>query len=288
MNYWKPTLKILVTLGLLYLVTQRIDIDVIWHSIQNANGWFLGAALLFYTFSRILGAERLRLMLRAQSIRISRRANLRFYWISMFYGMFLPGGIGADAYKVFYLKKNYEGHTTLSLTKIMLWDRLIGLGALLLLALLPTLILFLGALWSWLWVPALLLELLILKWAIRYWIPTLVAVHQKLFWISILIQLAQIASLVFLMVAVGISDHSLEYTLVFLVSSLASMLPLSIGGVGIRELTFLYGSQFLGTSEASSVATGFLFNVLVTVLALTGCIFLFGKEPVVRESLPKR
>jgi len=274
MKYSKSVLKILVTLGLLYLVTLRIDIEAIWNSIKSASGWFLLIAFLFYTFSRILGAERLRLMLRAQAIHISVPDNLRFYWISMFYGMFLPGGIGADAYKVYYLKKNYTGHSTLNLTKIMLWDRLIGLGALLLLALLPALILVLGPLWSWLWVPALLLELFVLRWAIGYWMPILRAVSQKLFWISTLIQLAQTASILFLMEAIGIADHYLEYTLVFLASSLASMLPISIGGVGIRELTFLYGSQFLGTSEASSVASGFLFNVLVTALALTGCIFL--------------
>jgi glycosyltransferase 2 family protein len=285
MKNWKLTIKILVTVGLFYLVTRRIDMEAIWNSIKNASGWHLLAAFLFYSFSRLLGAERLRLMLRAQPIHISVRENLRFYWVSMFYGMFLPGGIGADAYKVYYLKKNYTGHSTLSITKIMLWDRLIGLGALLLLALLPALILVFSPFWGWLWAPALIIELYVMRWAIGYWAPTLIAVHQRLFWISILIQLAQIASLIFLMEATGIVDHYLQYTLVFLASSLASMLPVSIGGVGIRELTFLYGSQYLGTSEAHSVASGFLFNVLVTALALTGSVFLFGKEAIVSKSL---
>lgn len=274
-----------VTLLLLYLVSTKIDPDPLWNSLNTAQPLFLMIALALYTLSRILGAYRLQQMMERSGIFIPTGANLRFYWISMFYGMFLPGGLGGDAYKVFYLKKRYPEFTVLNLSKILLWDRILGFVVLVLLALIPALLLLPGGEWIALWFPVLAVSVLALRWCVEHWIAEIAPAFLRLLGVSVLIQLSQIATIIALMAAIGLHERFTEYALLFLVSSIASTLPLTVGGVGIREMAFLYGSQLLTIPREPAVASGFLFDTIVTVLALTGSIFLLGNRTIPNENL---
>jgi hypothetical protein len=53
------------------------------------------------------------------------------------------------------------------------------------------------------------------------------------------------------------------------------MLPITIGGAGARELTFLWGAQVLGLDSERSVAIAFIFYIISTVVALYGLVFSF-------------
>jgi uncharacterized membrane protein YbhN (UPF0104 family) len=56
------------------------------------------------------------------------------------------------------------------------------------------------------------------------------------------------------------------------------MLPITIGGAGARELTFLYGSQFLDIHAEKAVAIGFLFYLISTSVSFMGILFSFNKK----------
>ena len=45
----------------------------------------------------------------------------------------------------------------------------------------------------------------------------------------------------------------------FLLSSIVAVLPLTIGGVGARELVFVYAHQYAGIEEAAAVAFSLIF-----------------------------
>jgi hypothetical protein len=65
------------------------------------------------------------------------------------------------------------------------------------------------------------------------------------------VQLLQVASMATLFAYLNVPLHQQPaYLAVFLLSSIAAVLPLSVGGLGAREITFLYGLQFLKLDPA--------------------------------------
>ncbi|MDQ3015937.1 MAG: flippase-like domain-containing protein, partial [Bacteroidota bacterium] len=75
---------------------------------------------------------------------------------------------------------------------------------------------------------------------------------------SIGVQGAQCLSVLALCFAFGLSMHASDYILLFLVSSVVAMIPITIGGAGAREITFLFGAQYLQIQEEKAVAFAFL------------------------------
>src|SRR5690606_12350828 len=73
---------------------------------------------------------------------------------------------------------------------------------------------------------------------------------------SFLVQLLQLACAFFILNALGITAQILEYQFVFLLSSIVALLPLTIGGVGARELVFIFSHDYMGIDENTSVEIG--------------------------------
>jgi hypothetical protein len=56
------------------------------------------------------------------------------------------------------------------------------------------------------------------------------------------------------------------------------MIPISIGGIGLRELTFLYGAPLMGVSATLGVSAAILLSVLTLLCGLLG-LFPVYKKP---------
>jgi uncharacterized membrane protein YbhN (UPF0104 family) len=80
------------------------------------------------------------------------------------------------------------------------------------------------------------------------------------------------------MQAFGIGANFLAYMLVFLVSSLVAALPFTLGGIGARELVFLYGSRYMHLVQNASVTISLLFYLITALVSLAGVrYFINGK-----------
>ena len=89
---------------------------------------------------------------------------------------------------------------------------------------------------------------------------------------SLFVQCFQLLTAFLILKALG-GDHNIsEYLFIFLISSIVAMFPVSIGGMGLRELTFLYGSRFLILDQEISIAMSLMFY-LITVLTSTWGIY---------------
>jgi uncharacterized membrane protein YbhN (UPF0104 family) len=77
--------------------------------------------------------------------------------------------------------------------------------------------------------------------------------------------------LAWLQVPVG---HFAAYLSVFLVSSVAAVLPLSFGGLGAREVTFLWGLQLLQLDPTDGVLASSGFFLITAMSSLLGALFL--------------
>jgi hypothetical protein len=61
------------------------------------------------------------------------------------------------------------------------------------------------------------------------------------------------------------------------------VIPLTIGGIGSRELTFFYGASLLELNENTSVSVSILFFLITAAVSLMGIYYVFEKidlEPI--------
>jgi uncharacterized membrane protein YbhN (UPF0104 family) len=78
------------------------------------------------------------------------------------------------------------------------------------------------------------------------------------------------ACVVALIYGLGIHQEYLPYLVIFLVSSVAAIIPITVGGLGLRELVFLYGAQLFGLNQEISVAISMLFFLITVLSSLIG------------------
>jgi uncharacterized membrane protein YbhN (UPF0104 family) len=86
--------------------------------------------------------------------------------------------------------------------------------------------------------------------------------------------------------ALGVSDSVMEYLLVFLISSIVAVLPITIGGIGSRELVFFYGAQWLGLNEGTSIGISMTFFLITAFVSLSGLMYHFKKPHLELRPLP--
>jgi len=269
----KTLIKIAITIWSIYYVWSHIDSSRLIETLQIVNVWWLLGAFVVFNLSKISSAIRLNYYFRAIGISLDEWSNLKLYYIGMFYNLFLPGGIGGDGYKAYLLEKRYQvGYK--KLISSLLLDRISGMVALLLLG---GVLFFFGS-FSDIFdklSPLIALGMLLL-------FPLNYILTQKFFdeFISVfypttiyafIVQLLQIVSAIFIVLSLPIeSIYLIDYLLLFLISSIVAVLPISIGGVGVRELTFLYGFTIIGADTTTAVTFSLLFFVITAISSLIG------------------
>jgi glycosyltransferase 2 family protein len=282
-NQLKTALKILLTGGALYLVFQKIDTDNLLQLSKTLSwGWLIPAIALFVG-SKVATAIRLNAYFANIHISLSFWENWRLYLIGMFYNLFLPGGIGGDGYKVYLLNNQFKTPVK-ELLKASLLDRLGGLIAILALLFGILLLIDLPLPLGEPWVRDAVFSIGMIGLVPGFWLLQkflfsnfLPSFWQGIFW-SLVGQLAQMAAVVCLLLALGVQDKFLAYQAVFLLSSIVAVLPLTIGGVGARELVVVYVHSYAGIQETEAVAFSLLFFLISAAVSLSGAWVKWKRE----------
>lgn len=263
--------KVLLSLLAIIYVLKRVSLSDITDIIHRSNTIFLVIALIIFTLSKLASAARSLLIFNQYSIPLSGWENLKLYWSGMFYNLFLPGGIGGDIYKTVIINKAHGDGLKISAGAVFM-DRIAGVSALVVLALLclPLITSFNGIiLISFL---GILLTIIGFYCIIILFMPKLKEVTGKLLGWSFLVQMFQIISILFILKALGVESNYVEYLFIFLVSSVAAMLPLSIGGIGIRELVFFKFSDYLLLDQRVAITISFTFYLISVLVSSVGAI----------------
>jgi glycosyltransferase 2 family protein len=268
----KLFLKLCLSSVALLLVASQIELQETLQLISGSEWAWLLAGLLLFNASKGVSALRMQAFYSCLGIRLPWAENLKLYYVGMFYNLFLPGGIGGDGYKVYRLQKQYQpGYK--KLISATLWDRISGL---VLLGLLACLFYWFSAGAGELWFldalagAGLLLGLPLYYAGIRLLTPLFLPVVGVSSLYSLLVQLLQVLSAGCLLLALSIHNQPVAYVLLFLLSSVAAALPLTLGGVGARELVFLYGGRFLGIDVSAAVAFSLLFFAVTAFSSFFG------------------
>ncbi len=300
--------RLLISLGLLAFVLRAIGLERVGRVLLEADPGLFVIALGLFVVGVVVRALRWRALLVALGLQIPLGRLVYLYFLGNFFNMLLPTGFGGDAVRVVELSQ--EADPTL-VTGTVIVDRLTGLLMLFALALLAfpfTVGLLPTEVWlmiGLLAVGGLVAGVLVLqgRWLRRVtrWLPgplslTGEGVLAKVYdavtacgWQAV--GVALFFSLIFnvLLVlenylvarAVGIELSLAFFFLLVPLLSLTLMLPISFGGLGVREgLAVLLLGQ-VGVDEAQAVAYS------LGVYAIARVTGLFGGLLFVLESVGK-
>ena len=81
------------------------------------------------------------------------------------------------------------------------------------------------------------------------------------------------------MASIEIKEHQSEYIFIFLLSSVVAILPFTIGGLGAREVVFLWGSNLFFLDKHQSIYISILFYIITVVVSLIGLRWVY-KNPI--------
>lgn len=273
----KLLIKIAVTGVCLWYVSRKIDWTKSLDIIQHSDWLWLLAATLLFVASKIVSSLRLNIYFNNINLNISQSQNLQLYWLGMFYNLFLPGGIGGDAYKVILLNRSYKSPVKL-LTASVLLDRISGVVGLGILAVIYYYFVFNGANYSLVLLLLLPVGLVVYYFVVKKIFPSFISGFWSTLWLGLAVQALQVLCAYSIMMALHISEHQTAYILIFLLSSIVAILPFTIGGLGAREVVFLWGSSTLLhiTNDPTPVSISISFYLITLVISFIGVYWVYN------------
>jgi uncharacterized membrane protein YbhN (UPF0104 family) len=273
-NWLKLLLRLSVSVAALVYVFSKINFVEVIRTYRSVNIPFLVLAIVFFILSKIISAYRLNLYFKSINLELSDRFNLKLYLLGMFYNLFLPGGVGGDGYKIFFLGKKFGIKKSQVFWSVLL-DRISGVVSLILLVIIFSYFMVINISFPykyfiWILIPVILFIYFLI---IKLYLPQFKAIYWGTNYQSLIVQAAQVLCALLILVSVGTPDMIMNYLFLFLISSIVAMLPISIGGMGLRELTFMYGAGILNLNVEVSVALSLMFYLISVFVSLFGIYY---------------
>ena len=315
---WFPlVLQTLFSLALLAWIFRSETFRLqVWEVVTSARPAWLAVGLAVASLGNVVAAFRWGIFLRVLDIPLSRGEVLRLSFAGLFCNNFLLGAVGGDAVKVVWLgaKGHRKSHALLS----VLMDRMSGLGALILCS-----VTFILWRWEWLCrSPAmagaiafvfLYLGVVIgllsstfflahhgripkfprhpptrqliresslanLKF-VQEWRQTLVAAA-----LSVVVLLAYFFTFYFSALAFDVVIPVPDFLALMPAVDILSALPVSLGGLGVREQFFVTALGELGDLPAAQAVSISLGGAVITLLSgLAGLVFLPSYRRIARS-----
>jgi hypothetical protein len=271
-------LKIVISALLIYFVFTKISFLEVLQTLKRTQPFYLFLASIFFVLSKIIASFRVNLYFHQLQVFLTQISNLKLYLLGMFYNLFLPGGIGGDAYKGYLIKKQFNIDTK-KIVSVLVLDRLSGLLLLFIYAciLIPFLNLNLIPYIEYYALAAILLGIGVFWILNKKFFQYVLPIFWKAFGYSALVQFFQILSAYFILQSLDIELNTISYLFIFLVSSIVSVIPLTIGGIGSRELAFFCGATLLHLDENTSIGISMIFFLITAFVSLFGIYYHFKK-----------
>ena len=274
-----------------------------WPDITIAHHWVLIGAVCAYGTMLLLLALRWQLIIRLLGdngrVEVPILRLVKLIWAGLAAGQALPSSIMGDAVRVLGLRK-YNVPLTRALGGIAL-DRLIGLTALLLLAL-PGLVStfstantpnveYMTTIWLLLIVGAVVVGVFLVPRIVRHKLCNLLCSARSFlrpdttfsFFFSTVAGATVVALIghglnvtifVLLTLAMNLQIDVLSVLLVVPAALILAMLPLSLGGWGIREFSIAGGLTLLGQDHAAAIVAAVAFGMFHLACCLPAVLFL--------------
>ncbi len=277
-NIVKLLIKLAVTAVCLWYVSKKIDWTLTWQLLQQSNKWWLVIAAVLFILSKIVSSFRLNIYFKSIGVQLSEVANLKLYWLGMFYNLFLPGGIGGDAYKVILLNRNKK-QSVKFLSAAVLLDRVSGVVGLAILAAMYFALICTQKSYSTSLLAAIFPALIVYYLFVKKIFPSFLAAFISTLLLGLIVQALQVLCAYCIMASIQITEHQSAYIFIFLLSSIVAILPFTIGGLGAREVVFLWGSSLFLLDKHQSIYISILFYLITVLISFVGLRWVY-KSPL--------
>ena len=302
-------IRAIISLGLLFMVLQRIDLGPVVQVARSAEiGWLL-SALIVAAAGRLFAAFRWYLLLWGKNPEVTFGRVLKLVFVSSLLGMFMPGAIGVEALRVYGMSKT-TSDSALSVSSVLL-ERVLGIFVLTLLVIIGLMLAPVAlppqvSIAAWIWFLSLIVMIFVLMHSApralverlltdrlfgsarirlqKFYRALDVYKNQpKLLALSLLAAIGaivfRITTIVFIARALNI-DIPLIYFVIFLpIIHFVAQLPISLGGLGVRETSFVFFFGLVGVLSENA------FTLSIVVYAVTLLTILPGAWLYAREGL---
>ncbi len=303
----KTLLKVAISLGLILFLLSRIDVHALADNLARANPWWLAATVILFALSILLRAWRWRVLTDARGMGVSFWQLARWYYIGTFFNKLLPTGFGGDVAKSVYLARETGDAGgavgTVALDRFLGILVLLGIGAAaapfsqarisiwVQLFVLAAFFAALAGFWvlrqkSWMrWLHRQALALL--PGAISHRIEGMASLRSLYFAlqdydkrtlaraiaVSFIFNLSWILINITAGLALGVQASLLDYLIFTPLVSLALLIP-SIGGIGVRELSYVGLFTQIGVPAETAFAMSIVIYLATVVSGLIGGVLL--------------
>ena len=300
-------IKLTISVLLIGLLLWGIDWQKLRAGLSEAKVQWLGVAFACFTVQFPLSAWKWQKSLAIHDLEHGFGYLLRVLSIGFFFNNFLPTSIGGDGYRVY--KTMPRGELKSRALSSVLFERIVGFAVLILVGLAAGVWLLIEGAREQVIVWFVILAgsgticgvaLLIALWAgalrpigerlarvekLRivsrnlghiYRSPRRVA---EVFGISVIFQLTAVLAYWALYRAIGASADAPQCAVIGAISSLAAVLPLSVGGIGLLEGSFVAAALGAGLDQTASISVALLTRIAVVILSMVcGLVFLFDRR----------
>jgi len=297
-------LRICVAVALVAVLLLRTDVGQAFSIIRGAKPLLLLAALLVMAFPLAIGAFRWWLLLRALGLEYPYHFILRVHVSGYALSTILPTSMGGDLLRVGYASRRGTVERALS---TVLTDRILGVAGLLVMSDVASILLWLHTgspgLLALAGIATVFVVLVLLALVVKpvYDRFTGLAVRVRFLrlgeravrvtdgvrqyrerprlmvlslCLSVLVWLVHSTVWFLLGVSVASTAPLVRYLVCVPIVALSTMLPISVGGIGVRENSFVILMGRFATPESTAVAVALLFLAVLAFYALVGALLV--------------
>lgn len=267
--------KILFTILAVYLIASAADLEKIKKYFSQISLVYLFLALMALNLGQFISALRLQYYFKTIGVNFTSYYSIALYYTGMFFNRLLPSGVGGDGYITYVLKRHQKIKISTSV-RLFLSGRANGL---LFVFMWMYVFYFTGDIVNKIPYGYVLGALSAITIFICYIIGTKILLREKAdvqigsskysFFVQGLVAIAAYI----LLEGVGHNDNVIDCLMMFMFANAMIILPISIGGMGVREVVYFYGATLMGMDAELGVALSVLYYAMDIILSLCGLFF---------------
>lgn len=309
---WKVIRKIIPFMGVglfIYLLI-KLNIVSVFQQIENVNLFYILLAFVATFIFFITQTIKWYVIARKQKISIPFIDAFKVNLISSFYGFVTPSKIGSIM-RIDYLNR-YNGNTGKGLSNFVI-DKILDLSSLFILTLIFGFLFYKSIISSNYWYLIIILFIMmivlsfifyskkaskpILRFVYKLFIPQKLKERSRelfnsfyqdipslgfiflVFIINLINWVIDYIAIYFISLSLGIQINFIPFLVILIISTLVAQIPITIGGLGTRELTMISLFGLFGIASVTVFSMSVL-NIIITniIPAIFAIILLFGKE----------
>lgn len=296
-------LKAVVSFVVIAIIIAKIDWNVATEHLRNANAFLILLTIIIALFIRYLMAFKWNVLLKVNDLNVSVWNLIKVIMIGSFLGMFLPSSLSTDVIRGYYLSK--ENTSKLHITSSIVIDRLLGILSLFVFGIIGVYIsnnllsklnlgsvLFLGTTFVLLVFLVFFNKRLLQKFndffegknskvqsIIKKSYNTLSEFnnHPKTLLVSFLaslsVQFLRIVRFYLIALAINVDIPFIYFVIVVPTIMIALMIPISLGGLGVKEGTAISLLILLGVAHNDAIVLILIESLTTIFVTLLGGLF---------------